>query len=84
MLNDICRFISENKLPLDVIVAIDVNDSTYHIAVSFAETYDFIIIYQNRNRRGKAGAIKKELPRIDSEFTILMDADTIIGFLDIF
>ena len=36
VLNDICRFITENRLPWDVIVAIDGNDTTYDIAVSFA------------------------------------------------
>ena len=83
VLNDICRFISENKLPWQVIVAIDGNDTTYDIAVSFAETYDFISIDRSRERSGKGGAIKRVLPKIDGEFTILMDADNSIGFLDI-
>ena len=83
VLNDICRFITENKLPWDVIVAIDGNDTTYDIAVSFAETYDFISIDRSHERRGKGGAIKRVLPKIDGEFTILMDADNSIGFLDI-
>ena len=47
VLNDICRFITENKVPWDVIVAIDGNDTTYDIAESFAETYDFISIAFN-------------------------------------
>ena len=83
VLNDICRFITENKLPWQVIVAIDGNDTTYDIAVSFAETYDFISIDRSHERSGKGGAIKRVLPRIDGEFTILMDADNSIGFLDI-
>ncbi|MCL4341326.1 MAG: glycosyltransferase, partial [Candidatus Thermoplasmatota archaeon] len=56
VLNDICRFVSENKLPWDVIVAIDGNDTTYDIAVSFAETYDFISIDRSHERSGKGGA----------------------------
>ena len=83
VLNDICRFITENKLPGQVIVAIDGNDTTYDIAVSFAETYDFISIDRSRGRSGKGGAIKRVLPKIDGEFTILMDADNSIGFHDI-
>ncbi|WMT44444.1 MAG: glycosyltransferase [Cuniculiplasma divulgatum] len=83
VLNDICRFISENKLPWDVIVAIDGNDSTYDIAVNFAETYDFISIDRSHERSGKGGAIKRVLPKIDGEFTIIMDADNSIGFIDI-
>ena len=83
VLNDICRFISENRLPWDVIVAIDGNDTTYDIAVSFAETYDFISIDRSHERSGKGGAIKRVLPNIDGEFTILMDADNSISFLDI-
>ena len=83
VLNDICRFVSENKLSWDVIVAIDGNDTTYDIAESFAETYDFISIDRSRERSGKGGAIKRVLPQIDGEFTILMDADNSIGFLDI-
>lgn len=83
VLNDICRFVSENKLPWDVIVAIDGNDTTYDIAVSFAATYDFISINRSNERSGKGGAIKRVLPKIDGEFTILMDADNSIGFLDI-
>ena len=83
VLNDICRFVSENKLPWQVIVAIDGNDTTYDIAVSFAETYDFISIDRSHERSGKGGAIRRVLPQIDGEFTILMDADNSIGFLDI-
>ena len=83
VLNDICRFVSENKLSWDVIVAIDGNDTTYDIAESFAETYDFISIDRSRERRGKGGAIKRVLPNIDGKFTILMDADNSISFLDI-
>ena len=83
VLNDICRFVSENKLPWDVIVAIDGNDTTYDIAESFAETYDFISIDRSNERSGKGGAIKRVLPQIDGEFTILMDADNSVGFIDI-
>ena len=83
VLSDICRFITENKLPWQVIVAIDGNDTTYDIAVSFAETYDFISIDRSHERSGKGGAIRRVLPQIDGEFTILMDADNSIGFLDI-
>ena len=83
VLNDICRFISENSLPWDVIAAIDGNDATYDIAESFAETYGFITVDRSHERGGKGGAIKRVLPKIDGEFTILMDADNSIGFPEI-
>ncbi len=83
VLNDICRFISENRLPWDVIVAIDGNDATYDIARNFAETYGFITIDRSHERSGKGGAIKRVLPEIDGEFAILMDADNSIDFTDV-
>ncbi len=83
VLNDICRFISENQLPWDVIVAIDGNDSTYDITRTFAQKYNFLRIDQSNGRTGKGGAIKRVLPKIDGEFTILMDSDNSIIFFDI-
>jgi glycosyltransferase involved in cell wall biosynthesis len=83
VLNDICRFISENQLPWDVIVAIDGNDSTYDIAKTFAEKYHFLRIDKSNGRSGKGGAIQRVLPKIDGEFTILMDSDNSIAFFDI-
>jgi glycosyltransferase involved in cell wall biosynthesis len=83
VLNDICHFISENQLPWDVIVAIDGNDSTYDIAKTFAEIYHFLRTDKSYGRSGKGGAIQRVLPKIDGEFTILMDSDNSIAFFDI-
>jgi glycosyltransferase involved in cell wall biosynthesis len=83
VLNDACRFISENQLPWDVTVAIDGNDSTYDIAKTFAEKYHFLRIDKSNGRSGKGGAIKRVMPNIDGEFTILMDSDNSIAFFDI-
>ena len=83
VLKDVCRFISENRLPWDVIVAIDGSDGTYDIARTFAETHDFITVDRSHERSGKGGAIRRILSKIDGEFTILMDADNSIGFTDI-
>ena len=83
VLNDICHFVSENILHWDVIVAVDGNDSTYDIARSYAKSYDFIKIDWSNGRSGKGGAIKRVLPKIEGEFTILMDSDNSIVFSDI-
>ena len=83
VLNDVCHFISENQLPWDVIVAIDGNDSTYDIAKTFAEIYHFLRTDKSYGRSGKGGAIQRVLPKIDGEFTILMDSDNSIAFFDI-
>jgi glycosyltransferase involved in cell wall biosynthesis len=83
VLSDVCRFISENQLPWDVIVAIDGNDSTYYITRIFAQKYNFLRIDQSNGRTGKGGAIKRVLPKIDGEFTILMDSDNSMVFFDI-
>ena len=83
VLNSICRFIVENKLLWDVIVAIDGNDTTYHIARTFAENYDFITVDRSNERSGKGGAIKRVIHKVHGDFTILMDADNSIDFLDV-
>ena len=83
VLNNICHFIVENKLPWDVIVAIDGNDTTYDITKTFEKNYDFITIDRSNGRSGKGGAIKRVLHEIDGEFTILMDADNSIDFVDV-
>lgn len=83
VLNDVCRFVSEYQLPWEVLVAIDGNDSTYNIAQSFSEKYDFLKIDQCIGRSGKGGAIKRVIPKVKGEFTILMDSDNSIEFIDI-
>lgn len=83
VLNNICHFIVENKLPWDVIIAIDGNDTTYDIARTFSDNYDFITIDRSNGRSGKGGAIKRVLLEVHGEFTILMDADNSIDFVDV-
>lgn len=83
VLNDVSRFISEKQLPWDVVIAIDGNDSTYFIAQTFAEKYNFVRIDKNYGRSGKGGSIKRILPKIDGEFVILMDSDNSIVFSEI-
>ncbi len=83
VLNDICHFISENKLPWDVVVSIDGNDTTYNIARTFARNYEFITIDRSNGRSGKGGAIKRVLQEINGEYTILMDADNSMDFIDV-
>jgi len=83
VLNNICHFIVENKLPWDIIVAIDGNDNTHDIARTFAENYDFITIDRSNGRSGKGGSIRRVLHEIDGEFTMLMDADNSMDFLDV-
>jgi glycosyltransferase involved in cell wall biosynthesis len=83
VLNDVCHFIVENKLPWEIIVAVDGYDSTYTIVKRLANIYKFIIIDRNQSRTGKGGAIKRVLSKITGEYIILMDADNSIGFNEI-
>lgn len=83
VLDNICRFISENNVPWNLIIAIDGNDETYDITRTFALSYDFITVNKSNGRRGKGGAIKRVLSEIVGEFTILMDADNSIDFLEV-
>jgi glycosyltransferase involved in cell wall biosynthesis len=82
-LNDICRFISENQLPWDVIVAIDGSDGTDKLVMEMMTRFPFLNYNRGTGRSGKGGAIKRSIMTAAGEYLILMDADNSISFTDV-
>lgn len=82
-LNDICHFISENKLPWDVIVSIDGNDGTDVLVRGMMVQYPFLNYSKGDGRSGKGGAIKRAINIATGKYLILMDADNSILFGDV-
>ena len=80
VLNDITNFISLNKLPWHVIIAVDGNDDTSKIVKSFAMLHPFVICNESPGRNGKGGSIKRATTNLSGEYVILMDADNAISF----
>ena len=79
VLEDITNFISLNKLPWHVIIAVDGNDSTSKIVKSFAMLHHFVICNESLGRNGKGGSIKRATTNISGKYVILMDADNAIS-----
>jgi glycosyltransferase involved in cell wall biosynthesis len=82
VLNDVCRFISENQLPWDVIVSIDGNDGTDMLVKDMKVKFPFLNYLKGNGRSGKGGAIKRALNIAYGEYVILMDADGAIPFAE--
>ncbi len=80
VLNEIVSFISSNGLNWKIIVPVDGSDGTEEIVKKFSLEYNFIILDRSQGRNGKGAAIKRSLKHLDSDFTILMDADNSIKF----
>ncbi len=80
VLNDIISFISSNGLNWKIIVPVDGNDGTEEIVKKFSLEYNFIRLDKSQGRNGKGAAIKRSLKYLDSDYTILMDADNSIKF----
>ena len=74
VLNDICRFIAENKLPWQVIVAIDGNDNTEILIKEIMMNFAFLNYIRGNGRNGKGGAIKRAITFASGDYVILMDA----------
>ena len=83
VLNDICRFITENKLPWDVIVSIDGSDGTDGLIRKMMAKFHFLSYTKGNGRNGKGGAIKRAIKTATGEYIILMDADNSISFTDV-
>ena len=83
VLNDICRFVSENKLPWEVIVSIDGNDGTEKLVEQMTAKFPFLTYIRGNGRNGKGGAIKRAIKTAAGEYFILMDADNSISFTDV-
>ncbi len=83
VLNDVCRFITENKLPWDVIVSIDGSDGTDMLVREMMVQFPFLNYNKGNGRSGKGGAIKRAIKIATGEYLILMDADNSISFAQI-
>ena len=80
VLDEICGFISNNGFNWKVIVSADGNDRTQEIVLSYSREFPFVSISKSQNRGGKGAAIKRVLDELDSEYIILMDADSSLSF----
>ena len=80
VLEDITNFISLNKLPWHVIIAVDGNDGTSKIVKSFAIAHQFLSYNVSSARNGKGGSIKRATTNLAGKYVILMDADNAISF----
>ncbi|MEM0135237.1 MAG: glycosyltransferase [Thermoplasmatales archaeon] len=83
LLEEISNYISINKLPWEVIIAVDGNDGTANLIHKMSAIYPFISVNTGGGRNGKGGAIKRALNAARGDFVILMDADGSIKFSDI-
>ena len=83
VLKDICRFISENRLPWDVIVAIDGNDGTDKLVLEMMSRFPFLNYNRGSGRSGKGGAVKRSIMTAAGEYLVLMDADNSVSFTNV-
>lgn len=75
VLDETCNFIKNNKLPWEIIIAVDGNDNTNEIVEKYHNYYSFVISRKSPGRSGMGGAIRRGIASASGEFTILMDAD---------
>ena len=75
VLEEISSFISINRLPWEVIIAVDGNDGTENIIMKYREKYPFINSKKSSVRSGMGGAIKRGILASTGEIVLLMDGD---------
>lgn len=78
-LNELCKFISENKLNWKIIVSADGRDRTAEIVSSYSVEFAFVTCLRLSTRSGKGAALKRAFKQVDSKYLITMDADGSIG-----
>ena len=86
VIDELCNYISNNRLNWNVIVSIDGNDNTKNIVHEYSRKYDFITMDTSNSRSGKGNAIKRAIIHHSSileDFIIFMDADNSIKFDEI-
>lgn len=83
VLLELASFISRHSLNWTIIVSIDGEDDTLDLTNAFSEIFEFIKVSSSTVRRGKGHAIRRVLSQIDSEYTVLMDADRSISLREI-
>lgn len=75
VLEDLSSFISFNRLPWEIIVAIDGDDGTEDIVNSYNKTFPFVHSRKASGRSGMGGGIKRGILASTGEYLILMDGD---------
>ncbi len=80
ILNEVCSFINERKLPWNVILSIDGTDGTETIANEFSYQFGFIRILKSDSRSGYGGAIKRAVKEVTGNFVIILEADGALDF----
>lgn len=80
VLEEVCTFIFERRLPWEVIVSIDGNDGTEGIVDDFSREYEFIQPLKSATRSGYGGAIKRAVKEVTTDYIILMEADGAMKF----
>lgn len=75
VLENLCSFISSNRLPWEVIVAIDGDDGTENIVNSYTKKFPFVFSRKASGRSGMGGGIKRGILASTGEYLILMDGD---------
>ena len=80
VIDELCNYISNNRLNWNVIVSIDGNDNTKNIVHEYSRKYDFITMDTSNSRSGKGNAIKRAIIHHSSileDFIIFLDAGII-------
>jgi glycosyltransferase involved in cell wall biosynthesis len=75
VLEEISHYIYSNRLPWDVIIAVDGNDGTANLVEKMSLIYPFLSVQHGYGRSGKGSAIKRGLNSAKGDFVIFMDAD---------
>ncbi|MEM0135358.1 MAG: glycosyltransferase [Thermoplasmatales archaeon] len=83
VLEEACEFITNYTLNWKVYVSIDGNDQTDKVVSEFSSKYNFVKFSKSNSRGGKGFAIKRTLSWVNTDITILMDADGAVKLAEI-
>ena len=75
VLEEISSFISNNRLPWEVVIAVDGNDGTEDIIGAYNKKFPFIHLNKACDRSGMGGGIKRGILASTGDYFILMDGD---------
>ena len=75
VLENISSFISVNRLPWEVVIAVDGNDGTEDIISKYDKKFPFVHSNKASGRSGMGGAIKRGILASTGDYFILMDGD---------
>lgn len=83
VLDEITAFVSGNSLNWRVIVSIDGTDGTEDLVKEYSKTHSYVGIMKGEERSGKGYAVKRVIERVESDYTLIMDADGAVKLNDI-